>query len=149
MFDLDHFKSFNDTYGREAGDSVLREVGGFLSRHTRAEDIPCRFGGEEFVLILPGTDLKGAQSRAERLRSNVRELTVLHQGKSLGMITISVGVGAFPIHGLSVREVIASVDAALYRAKREGRDRIVVADIVTAIDIKLHASASSATETLS
>ncbi|HTC46446.1 MAG TPA: diguanylate cyclase [Candidatus Aquilonibacter sp.] len=149
MFDLDHFKSFNDTYGHEAGDSVLREVGGFLSRHTRAEDIPCRFGGEEFVLILPGTDLKGAQSRAERLRSNVRELTVLHQGKSLGMITISVGVGAFPIHGLSVREVIASVDAALYRAKREGRDRIVVADIVTAIDIKLHASASSATETLS
>jgi diguanylate cyclase (GGDEF)-like protein/PAS domain S-box-containing protein len=146
MFDLDHFKSFNDTYGHEAGDSVLCEIGAFLSRNIRAEDIPCRFGGEEFVIILPGADLKGAQSRAERLRSTVRELTVLHHGKSLGMITISVGVGAFPIHGLSVREVMTSIDAALYRAKRDGRDRVVVAEMVTTTDIKLAAAASSASE---
>ena len=99
MFDLDHFKTFNDTFGHEAGDSVLRELGAFLSRNVRAEDIPCRFGGEEFVLILPGATLEGARSRAERLRSKVRELTVMHQGKSVGMITISVGVGAFPVHG--------------------------------------------------
>jgi diguanylate cyclase (GGDEF)-like protein/PAS domain S-box-containing protein len=129
MFDLDHFKTFNDTFGHEAGDSVLRELGAFLSRNIRAEDIACRFGGEEFVLILPGATLEGGTSRAERLRSKVRELAVLHQGKSVGMITISVGVAAFPVHGLSVKEVIAAADAALYRAKRDGRDRVVVANL--------------------
>jgi len=135
MFDLDHFKNFNDTFGHEAGDSVLREVGAFLSRNTRAEDIACRFGGEEFILILPGADLTGAHSRAERLRSGLRELTVLHQGKSLGMITISVGVAAFPTHGLSVKELIACADSALYRAKRDGRDRVVMAEEVTAATV--------------
>jgi diguanylate cyclase (GGDEF)-like protein len=135
MFDLDHFKNFNDTFGHEAGDSVLRELGAFLSRNVRAEDIPCRFGGEEFVLILPGATLEGARSRAERLRSKVRELTVMHQGKSVGMITISVGVGAFPVHGLSVKEVIAAADGALYRAKKDGRDRVVVAELAQNIAV--------------
>jgi diguanylate cyclase (GGDEF)-like protein/PAS domain S-box-containing protein len=128
MFDLDHFKTFNDRFGHEAGDSVLRELGAFLSRNVRAEDIPCRLGGEEFVLILPGATVEGCASRAERLRTKVRELTVLHQGKSVGMITISVGVAGFPVHGLSVKEVIAAADGALYRAKKDGRDRVVVAD---------------------
>jgi diguanylate cyclase (GGDEF)-like protein/PAS domain S-box-containing protein len=135
MFDLDHFKTFNDTFGHEAGDSVLRELGAFLSRNVRAEDIPCRFGGEEFVLILPGATLEGARSRAERLRSKVRELTVMHQGKSVGMITISVGVGAFPVHGLSVKEVIAAADGALYRAKKDGRDRVVAAELAQNIAV--------------
>jgi diguanylate cyclase (GGDEF)-like protein len=139
MFDLDHFKTFNDTFGHEAGDCVLREIGAFLTSNIRAEDIPCRFGGEEFVLILPGTDFKGAQSRAERLRSKIRDLTVIHQGKSLGMITISTGVGAFPIHGLSVKELLASVDAALYKAKRNGRDRVAVADLAKHTDAKASA----------
>lgn len=127
MFDLDHFKAFNDTYGHEAGDSVLRELGAFVLRSVRAEDIPCRFGGEEFVLILPSATAEGAQSRAERLRSKVREITVLHQGKSMGMVTISAGVAAFPAHGMSVKEVLAAADAALYRAKKDGRDRVVLA----------------------
>jgi diguanylate cyclase (GGDEF)-like protein len=109
---------------------VLREIRAFLAGNIRAEDIPCRFGGEEFVLILPGAEVNALVSRAERLRSKVRELTILHQGKSLGMITVSVGVVAFPIHGLSVKELMASADAALYRVKREGRDRVVVANSV-------------------
>lgn len=127
MFDLDHFKVFNDSYGHEAGDSVLRELGAFVLRSIRAEDVACRFGGEEFVLILPGATAAGAQSRAERLRSKVRELTVLHQGKSMGVVTISAGVAAFPVYGLSVTEVLAAADSALYKAKKDGRDRVVVA----------------------
>jgi diguanylate cyclase (GGDEF)-like protein/PAS domain S-box-containing protein len=127
MFDLDHFKTFNDTFGHEAGDKVLRELGAFLSKNLRAEDIPCRFGGEEFVLILPGANCQGAASRAERLRHGVKELNVTHQGRSVGKISISVGIAAFPLHGSSVTELIAAADGALYQAKREGRDRVVLA----------------------
>jgi diguanylate cyclase (GGDEF)-like protein/PAS domain S-box-containing protein len=135
MFDLDHFKVFNDTFGHEAGDCVLREVGAFMLRNARAEDIPCRFGGEEFVLILPSATLEGTQSRAERLRAKIKEITVLHHGKSLGMITISAGVAAFPVQGLSVKDVIAAADGALYRAKKGGRDRVVVAELAKTIEI--------------
>ena len=128
MFDLDHFKSFNDRFGHDAGDAVLREMGACLSKSARAEDIPCRFGGEEFLLILPGAALDGACTSAERLRSQAQGLTVMHQGRSVGTITVSVGVAAFPDHGSSAKELITAADAALYQAKREGRDRVVVAD---------------------
>jgi diguanylate cyclase (GGDEF)-like protein len=101
MLDLDHFKKFNDTYGHDAGDTVLRESGTFLAKSIRAEDIVCRFGGEEFVIILPTANLGAACARAERIRSKLRELTVLHQGQSLGMVTVSVGVAALPEHGTS------------------------------------------------
>jgi diguanylate cyclase (GGDEF)-like protein/PAS domain S-box-containing protein len=127
MIDLDHFKNFNDTYGHEAGDAVLRETGASLSKGIRAEDFVCRFGGEEFVVILPTADLAATRARAERLRSKMRELTVLHQGKSVGMVTISVGVASFPDHGMSPNELMAAAAAALYEAKRGGRDRVVVA----------------------
>ena len=128
MLDLDHFKAFNDTYGHDAGDAVLRETASFVAGSVRAEDTVCRFGGEEFVVILPTANLDGAQVRAENIRSRLRELTVLHQGQSLGMITVSIGVCAFPVNGTSPRTLLAAADAALYRAKREGRDRAVVAD---------------------
>jgi diguanylate cyclase (GGDEF)-like protein len=127
MIDLDHFKSFNDTYGHDAGDAVLREIGMSLSKGVRAEDFVCRLGGEEFVVILPTADLANSRARAERLRTKTRELTILHQGKSMGMITISVGVAAFPEHGMSPKELMAAADAALYEAKRGGRDQVVVA----------------------
>jgi diguanylate cyclase (GGDEF)-like protein/PAS domain S-box-containing protein len=127
MIDLDHFKSFNDAYGHEAGDAVLRETGASLTKGIRAEDFVCRFGGEEFVVILPTADLETSRTRAERLRSKMRELTVMHQGKSLGMVTISVGVAAFPEHGRSPKELMAAADAALYEAKRGGRDQVAVA----------------------
>ena len=80
MLDLDHFKKFNDTYGHDAGDTVLRETASFLTKNIRAEDIVCRFGGEEFVVILPTATMEAATGRAERLRSKLRELTVLHHG---------------------------------------------------------------------
>jgi diguanylate cyclase (GGDEF)-like protein len=127
MIDLDHFKAFNDTYGHDAGDAVLRETAAVLVNSVRTEDFVCRFGGEEFVIILPTANLEAAQARAESLRLKMKELNVLHQGKSLGMITISVGVAALPQHGKSPSELMAAADAAVYQAKRGGRDRFVTA----------------------
>lgn len=128
MLDLDHFKKFNDTYGHEAGDAVLRETASFLVRSIRVEDFVCRYGGEEFVVVLPTADLRAAEARAGRIRSKLRDLVVMHDGRSLGVITASVGVAALPDHGMSEKELLQAADAALYRAKREGRDRVVVAE---------------------
>ena len=124
ILDLDYFKKFNDTYGHEAGDAVLREAGGFFSRSIRVEDTVCRFGGEEFVIILPTASVEAASARAECIRSKLREMTVHHRGQSLGMITVSVGAAAFPRHGASPKELLAAADAALYEAKKRGRDRV-------------------------
>jgi diguanylate cyclase (GGDEF)-like protein/PAS domain S-box-containing protein len=129
ILDLDHFKRFNDTYGHDAGDTVLRETAAFLKRCVRAEDIVCRFGGEEFVLMLPMADAQTTLSRAERIRSKLHDLAILHQGKSLGLVTMSVGVAALPAHGNSAKALLEAADAALYHAKREGRDRAVLADL--------------------
>jgi diguanylate cyclase (GGDEF)-like protein len=127
MIDLDHFKNFNDTYGHDAGDAVLRETGVALARGIRAEDFVCRFGGEEFVVILPTANLEATCARAERLRLKMKELAILHQGRSMGMLTVSIGVAAFPEHGLSPKELMAAADAALYEAKNRGRDQVSVA----------------------
>lgn len=124
MIDLDHFKSFNDTFGHEAGDAVLRETADLLLKSVRAEDFVCRFGGEEFVIVLPTAALSASISRGERLRSRIKQLTILHQGKSMGMLTISVGVAVFPEHGSSPKELLAAADAALYEAKHNGRDQV-------------------------
>lgn len=125
MVDLDHFKKFNDTFGHDAGDEVLRETAALLAKSVRAEDIVCRYGGEEFIIILPMADFRIALSRAERIREKVRELNVCHHGLPLGTISISGGVAALPQHGVQPRELIEAADAALYQAKREGRDRII------------------------
>lgn len=143
MLDLDHFKKFNDTYGHEAGDTVLREAAAFLSRSIRVEDIVCRFGGEEFVIILPTADVAAAHVRGERIRSRIRELAVLHQGQSLGVVTVSVGVAQLPIHGATPKELLEAADAALYRAKNEGRDRVVDATPKT-IEVEKIAEAAMA-----
>ncbi len=127
MLDLDHFKQFNDTFGHSAGDALLRELGGILRSNVRAGDIACRFGGEEFVLILPEAPLSCAQQRAEQLREAARHLQVSHMGESLGSVTVSVGLAAFPEHGGSGEALLEAADGALYRAKAEGRDRVVVA----------------------
>jgi diguanylate cyclase (GGDEF)-like protein len=130
MLDLDHFKKFNDTYGHEAGDSVLRETASLLVRSVRAEDFVCRYGGEEFVVVLPTADLHAAESRAQRIREKVRDLVVTDRGRSVGLITVSIGVAALPDQGVSEKELLQAADAALYRAKRDGRDRVVVAEMV-------------------
>lgn len=145
MIDLDHFKNFNDTYGHEAGDAVLREIGASLTKGIRAEDFVCRFGGEEFVVILPTADLSASRARAERLRTRTKELIILHHGKSMGMLTISVGVATFPEHGTSPKELMAAADAALYEAKRGGRDQVVVAALKTVEEAAISGAGKSST----
>ncbi|HLV88373.1 MAG TPA: diguanylate cyclase [Candidatus Sulfotelmatobacter sp.] len=127
MLDLDHFKRINDTSGHDAGDTVLREVSAFLMKSVRAEDVVCRYGGEEFVVILPMADRATSHARAERIRSRLRDLEILHNGRWVGRVTLSAGVAALPDHGIMPAELLAAADAALYRAKREGRDRVMVA----------------------
>lgn len=125
--DIDHFKRFNDTFGHEGGDLLLRELGAFLKVRFRSEDIACRFGGEEFVLVLSEATLQNAADRAEQLRRDVNQLALQHRGRLLGRITISCGVAAYPEHGSSPDELLRSADLALYSAKEQGRDRVVLA----------------------
>lgn len=127
MVDLDHFKRFNDDFGHEAGDAVLQAVGHLLKTNVRAEDVPCRYGGEEFAVLLPGATLEVAAARAETLRAAAVELKVVSGGRSLGAITFSVGVAAFPQHGQDGAEVVRQADEALYRAKRAGRNQVQLA----------------------
>ena len=127
MIDIDHFKRFNDTYGHAAGDTLLRELGEFLQKRIRIEDIACRYGGEEFTLILPDASLEAAQQRAEELRQAVRQLQ-LQAGQAHEVVTLSLGVAIYPQHGRTIETVLQAADSALYRAKQEGRDRVVVAE---------------------
>lgn len=128
MCDIDHFKRFNDTYGHEAGDALLVEFARLLRSRVREDDIVCRYGGEEFVLILPDTDQDAAARRADALREAVHELRVQHRGQLLGEVTLSLGVSAYPMHGTSPESLCRSADAALYQAKRSGRDRVCIAE---------------------
>jgi diguanylate cyclase (GGDEF)-like protein len=127
LIDIDHFKEFNDTFGHEAGDHVLREVGAYLRDNTRAGDVVCRFGGEEFVVIWAGTDITAGFSRAEALRQGVGELAFALDGESIGKVTLSIGVALLGEHGDSGEALLSAADAALYAAKAEGRDRVVLA----------------------
>ena len=129
MIDIDYFKRFNDTFGHQAGDTLLRSLGEFLSQRTRGQDVACRFGGEEFALILAGASGNDAAKRAELLREDLQQLTVTHAGQVLGKVTLSLGVAVFPGNGATAEELVHAADEALYRAKEEGRDRIVSAPI--------------------
>jgi diguanylate cyclase (GGDEF)-like protein/PAS domain S-box-containing protein len=125
MMDLDHFKEYNDTFGHSAGDELLSALGILLKSQIRGEDIACRYGGEEFLLILPGASREIALERAETLRQAVKEMHQHHQG--LKPTTLSLGVAVYPDHGDTGLQLIRSADAALYRAKNAGRDRMVAA----------------------
>lgn len=127
MLDIDHFKQCNDRYGHEAGDQVLSNLARLLLTSLRKEDTACRFGGEEFLLILPDVSLEEATACAWNLCNEVRTMPIPHAGTLLDPITISFGVASFPDHGSPVWNVINSADAALYRAKAAGRDRVCVA----------------------
>lgn len=128
MFDLDHFKQINDVNGHAAGDAVLRELGAFFQATTRAEDIACRYGGDEFVLILPDTTLEDASRRADEIRQAFKQIDVHHNDQPLDINSLSLGIAAFPHHGKCVDDVLQSADAALYKAKSLGRDRVVIFD---------------------
>jgi diguanylate cyclase (GGDEF)-like protein len=130
--DLDHFKQFNDSFGHGAGDILLRELGQLIQHRIRGEDVPCRWGGEEFLLIIPGASMDIVRARAEEIRQDVKQLMVEDRGKPLGPITISLGAATFPEHGATREEIIRAADTALYRAKQEGRDRVVAAGGCTA-----------------
>ena len=126
MLDLDHFKRINDEFGHEAGDIVLTQVAALLMAHIRGSDIACRYGGEEFVLVLPDTTPEGARHRAEQIRSAVKGLKVEHGGAPLGDISVSLGIALFPDHADGPDSLIRAADEALYEAKRSGRDRVVM-----------------------
>jgi diguanylate cyclase (GGDEF)-like protein/PAS domain S-box-containing protein len=126
MLDIDHFKKFNDSYGHDAGDALMRIVGNTLQRSIDGEDIACRYGGEEFILIAPSTTLEGVARRAEAIRRSILELSFQHRGQRLEGVTISAGVSIFPDHGRLGSDLVHTADKALYRAKGLGRNRVVL-----------------------
>jgi len=132
MFDIDNFKDFNDVYGHDGGDALLHQLGTFLLKKTRGGDIVCRYGGEEFVVVLPSASLENTRIRAEEIRKGVKDLLVYHLGKPMRICTLSLGVSAFPERATTSESLIKSADTALYSAKSEGRDRVVVADNIIA-----------------
>jgi diguanylate cyclase (GGDEF)-like protein len=128
MVDIDHFKRINDLHGHAAGDAVLVQMGDFLLTHVRSSDVICRYGGEEFILVLPEATRKITQMRAEQIREDARHLHVQYEEQTLEAFTLSLGVAVFPEHGSTYDVILRAVDTALYRAKRDGRDRVCVAD---------------------
>ena len=133
MIDVDHFKKFNDTFGHEAGDMVLQELGKFLQENVRNGDIACRYGGEELTLILPEASLHDSEIIAEKIRQGVKKLNIHSRRQYINGITISVGVAVFPEDGLTGQQLVDAADRALYRAKKEGRDRVAIASRPTNI----------------
>jgi diguanylate cyclase (GGDEF)-like protein len=127
ILDLDRFKQVNDRWGHAAGDALLRGLGALLQDGSRREDVACRYGGEEFVLVLPGTSLEDAGHRAEQLRAAVKSLRLRQEDEGPGSVSVSIGVAAYPDHALDTPGLLKAADAALYRAKREGRDRVAIA----------------------
>lgn len=127
MIDIDFFKRFNDSLGHQAGDVLLHELGIFFKKHIRAADLACRFGGEEFVLLLPETSLGMGVELADGLREGVSELRVPFRGELLEPVTISMGVAAYPDHGMDVEALLTLADTALYRAKQGGRNCVMTA----------------------
>ncbi len=125
MADIDHFKKFNDIHGHAAGDAVLKQISKFLSSSIRGCDIVCRYGGEEFVLMLPDADLCNTFLRAQNLVEKAKNMQFDFNGITLGPVTLSMGVSAYPEKGEKLEELLRVADAALYRAKNEGRDRAV------------------------
>jgi len=126
VLDVDHFKEFNDKFGHEAGDKMLQALARHINSRTRGHDIACRYGGDEFLLALPGASMEVAGQRAERVRDETKNLVFPPDIPSLASIRLSVGVSAFPEHGSTGASLIRAADLALYRAKAQGRDQVVL-----------------------
>src|SRR5690348_505431 len=127
LLDLDRFKLVNDQYGHPAGDIVLREIGRVLPMAMRPADIVCRYGGEEFCVVLPDADAAGAVRALASLAARLRDLRVAFQGATLGGFTFSAGIAVLGRHGNTLDDLLAHADRALYAAKDAGRDRVLVA----------------------
>lgn len=128
LLDIDHFKAINDSYGHLAGDEVLRNISMVLRGHVRPHDLACRYGGEEFCLVLPRTSLAVAVERADKIRRAIKYLRLNYEGEAIRPITLSLGVACAPEHGARVETLIQQADKALYRAKSQGRDRVISAN---------------------
>ena len=126
IIDIDHFKRCNDTFGHAAGDGVLRAVAKYMQSQTRGEDILCRYGGEEFVLVQSKASAETVLQRAEKFREGVPEVEIEHEGRRVGSVTLSIGVAIFPDHGADGQALLQAADEALYRAKQTGRNRVVI-----------------------
>lgn len=129
LLDLDHFKILNDTFGHVAADAVLRGVSDYLRARLRVYDIPCRYGGEEIVIVVPGARTQDAATLAEHLRLGISKLSIVHDKRVVTPITASFGVSSFPRHGTDATELLQAADAALYVSKSDGRNRVSVAPV--------------------
>ena len=127
MLDVDDFKQFNDTWGHAVGDEILCELGRFLLRQVRGEDFPCRYGGDEFILILPDASRDVTYQRAQFICDAARVFQPQFEGQNLAAMTLSLGVAVFPEDGATSMAILRAVDAALYHAKHNGRGRVEVA----------------------
>ncbi len=123
--DIDHFKRINDAYGHQVGDQFLIQIAGLFTRYTRGSDFACRYGGEEFLLVLPGASLEAACQRADEIRQKCAELVIPLNGKDLA-VTMSFGVATYPVHGQQAEEIIIKADKALYQSKTTGRNRVTI-----------------------
>jgi diguanylate cyclase (GGDEF)-like protein/PAS domain S-box-containing protein len=126
MIDIDHFKRFNDTFGHAAGDYALSSVAQLIPKNLRASDLSCRYGGEEFLVVMPDATLATAVERAEMLREALRTLGLTHNSRTMPAPTISIGIAEYPSHGGSAAHLLKSADNALYRAKHLGRDQVCI-----------------------
>lgn len=127
MIDIDHFKRYNDTYGHDGGDAVLKTIGDLLNHWVREEDVVARTGGEEFVMVLPGANSDAALRRANDLRKTIEELDIIHEGQKLGRVTVSIGIAVYQDHALDKDGLMQAADKAMYVSKREGRNRVTLA----------------------
>ncbi|QYF95227.1 diguanylate cyclase [Massilia sp. PAMC28688] len=132
MIDIDHFKAVNDRYGHQGGDEVLKALAGLLIDSVRASDVACRFGGEEFLLLLPNMAATGAAERAEEWRTAFAAMAVPSNGEHI-RATLSMGVAIHPHDGADLHALVRAADLALYRAKAEGRNRVVFAHTTPAL----------------
>jgi diguanylate cyclase (GGDEF)-like protein len=126
MLDIDGFKAFNDTDGHHAGDILLKALAEFFLKQLRASDIVCRYGGDEFVLVLPDTNSQQVSERLDRLRGEAKEIECRHEGRILPSASLSIGVAQWPDHGATSEDLIKAADSALYSAKHGGRDQVYV-----------------------
>jgi diguanylate cyclase (GGDEF)-like protein len=129
MIDIDHFKKYNDALGHLLGDVALRKVAAVLEKNLRRADIACRYGGEEFVVLLPESDSSHAVMAAEKLRQAILKVDFEGEDKMPdGVVSVSIGVAAYPEHGEDAGELLHHADKGLYEAKRGGRNRVVLLD---------------------